>query len=98
MESIYDQVIALDPQDALAYRNRGVAYYKQGDLDRAIADFTRAIELDPDNGTAFYARGTAYAEAGEKEKAIADLEQALKLGLNPEREADARAQLEELRK
>jgi tetratricopeptide (TPR) repeat protein len=31
----------------VAYYNRGFAYNDSGELDRAIADFTKAIELDP---------------------------------------------------
>ena len=29
------------------YYNRGVAYGKKGELDRAIADYDQAIRLDP---------------------------------------------------
>ena len=43
----YSKAIALDPQDAVAYYNRGIAYYDKGDLDRAIADYDQAIALDP---------------------------------------------------
>ena len=28
-----------------------VAYYAQGDFDRAIADYTEAIQLDPEDAT-----------------------------------------------
>jgi tetratricopeptide (TPR) repeat protein len=31
----YDQAVALDPQDAEAYYNRGNAYLTKGDLDHA---------------------------------------------------------------
>ena len=31
-------MIRPDPKDAIAYGNRGMAYYANGDLDRAIAD------------------------------------------------------------
>ena len=41
----FDEAIALDPQDALAYANRGYAYYNLGDDDKAIADYERALEL-----------------------------------------------------
>jgi Flp pilus assembly protein TadD len=41
----YNQAIKLDPEFASAYNNRGFAYDKKGDTDRAIADFTRAIKL-----------------------------------------------------
>ena len=41
------KAIAIDPNDAVAYNDRGVAYEKKGDLDSALADYTKAIEIDP---------------------------------------------------
>ncbi|MFN2182777.1 MAG: tetratricopeptide repeat protein, partial [Anaerolineae bacterium] len=38
----YTKAIALDPQDAEAYSDRGLAYHDKGDYDRAIADFDQA--------------------------------------------------------
>jgi tetratricopeptide (TPR) repeat protein len=35
-------VIRLDPKDAEAYYNRGLAWKAKDDLDRAIADFDQA--------------------------------------------------------
>src|SRR3990172_8362478 len=43
----YTKAIALDPNYAQAYTNRGVAYYNKGQYDRAIEDYNRAIALDP---------------------------------------------------
>jgi tetratricopeptide (TPR) repeat protein len=39
------QAIELNARYGLAYRNRGNAKRKKGDLDGAIADFNRAIKL-----------------------------------------------------
>jgi tetratricopeptide (TPR) repeat protein len=41
----YDQAIKLNSKYAAAYRNRGNAKRKKGDLDRAMADFNRAVKL-----------------------------------------------------
>jgi Flp pilus assembly protein TadD len=43
--------------NAAAYNNRGFAYLKKGDNDRAIADFTQAIQLDPKDALAYGAAG-----------------------------------------
>ena len=43
----YDEAIRLDPQDAVAYYNRGVAYKNLGQTERANQDFAQAIRLDP---------------------------------------------------
>jgi tetratricopeptide (TPR) repeat protein len=44
----YTQAIRFDPTDAVAYYNRGNAYYfGKGDRNRARADWTKALEIDP---------------------------------------------------
>lgn len=45
-----------DPQLAMAYNNRAVAMSEKGELDRAIADYTKAAELDPDGPAGRQAR------------------------------------------
>ena len=56
---------------ALAYSNRGNAYGKKGDVDRAIADYTKAIELAPTRALAYYNRGVTYGRKGDVDRAIA---------------------------
>ena len=43
----HTKAIALDPNDANAYYNRGVAYEQKGDKDQAIADFRKVLEINP---------------------------------------------------
>ena len=43
-----ERAVDLDPDDADARANLGVAYYQTGDLARAIASFERAVALAPD--------------------------------------------------
>ncbi|MBK8539507.1 MAG: tetratricopeptide repeat protein [Ardenticatenia bacterium] len=43
----YSRAIELDPKYACAYCNRGDAYAKLGEYQRALKDYSRAIELDP---------------------------------------------------
>ena len=43
----YNAAIQLDPKDAVAYSNRGVAWGIKKEYDKAIADFSEAIRLDP---------------------------------------------------
>ena len=67
---------------AFTYFRRGLAYDKKGDLDRAIADFTKALELDPNHAPAYYYRGLAYDKKGDLDRAIADFTKALELDPN----------------
>jgi len=75
--SDFDQAIALDPDYAEAYRERGITYGNKGDLDQAIADLSKAIELFPDFADAYHDRGNVYSGKGDIDNAISDLNQAI---------------------
>lgn len=64
---------------ASAYNSRGNAYDREGDYDRAIADFTKAIELDAKDAAAYNNRGISYRHEGEDDRAIADYTKAIEL-------------------
>ena len=66
------EIIQRAPQDATAYHNRAVGYELSGDIDRAIADYTKTIEIKPDNAAAYENRGRAYASKGDYTHAVAD--------------------------
>ena len=66
------QAIELDPEDALAHYNRGVARAEKGDLEGGIEDFTQAIKFEPNNYSAFLNRGLAKRSNGDSDGAIAD--------------------------
>jgi tetratricopeptide (TPR) repeat protein len=65
--------------DGRVYIDRGRAYLKKGDNDRAIADFTQAIQLDPKNADAYVKRGFGYSKKGDNDRAIADFTHAIQL-------------------
>ncbi|MDE0689339.1 MAG: tetratricopeptide repeat protein [Candidatus Poribacteria bacterium] len=65
---------------AETYYNRGLAHSKKGELERAIADYTKAIELKPDYADAYYSRGGTFLRLGEREKAEVDLATARNMG------------------
>ena len=67
---------------AETYYNRGLAYSKKGELELAIADYTKAIELKPDYADAYYRRSKVWLHLGETEKAKADMKTASKMGIN----------------
>ena len=66
-------------EDAKAYNERGLAYDKAGDYQRAIADYSKAMELGPKLAAAYNSQGTAHLILGDYERALADYETALKL-------------------
>ena len=73
----YTKALDRNPRFAIAYNNRGVAYYENGDYQRAIQDYTRAIDLNPNFAYAYCNRGEAWLHLGEWERAKADFNIAL---------------------
>ena len=67
------------PQRAVAYVNRGIAYYDRGELDKARSDYTAAIRLDPKRAEAYHNRADLELRVGELEAAIADYTQVIAL-------------------
>jgi tetratricopeptide (TPR) repeat protein len=60
--------------------NRGIEKGKGGDLDGAIADFTRASELNPKDDAPYYNRAQAKAMKNDTAGAISDYTRAIELG------------------
>jgi|GEM_PF-5494904 len=77
-----DMGLADQPLDDVAYNNRGLVRYDQGDKQGAIADFSQAVELNPRNATAYCNRGIAHADLGDKTSALSDFDMALTIDPN----------------
>lgn len=74
----WDKVIALNPQDASAHNNLGLQWhYGRGDVDKAIACFSRALEWNPGLTEARFNLCQARADAGEVEEALAGFDSML---------------------
>jgi tetratricopeptide (TPR) repeat protein len=43
----YDEALQLEPERAMAFNNRGVAWRDKGDKKKALAEFKAAVALDP---------------------------------------------------
>jgi tetratricopeptide (TPR) repeat protein len=78
----YDEGLRLEPNNAVAFRNRGFLNTKRQRYDRAIQDFDQAIRLDPNVAAAFVGRAYALRFAGQYDRAIADYRVALTLRLD----------------
>jgi tetratricopeptide (TPR) repeat protein len=75
------RLLTRNPKDAGAYSNRGNAYFRKGEYDRAIADFDQAIGLNPKDAGAHSDRGAAYEGKGDNDRALADY--TLAININP---------------
>lgn len=67
---------------ATAYSNRGSAYVRKHQHDRAIRDYEEAIKLNPKYAVAYFNRGSAYDDMGLHNRAIKNYSKALQI--NPE--------------
>ncbi|HEY0755438.1 MAG TPA: tetratricopeptide repeat protein [Ktedonobacteraceae bacterium] len=74
----YEQALGLDPTNALAHINKGVALRRLGRGDEALAAYEQALELDPTDALAYYNKGVALRNLKRHAEALAAYEQALR--------------------
>jgi len=75
-----NNAIKLKSDDAVAYNNRGFAYYNLGQYQRAIDDFNKAISLKSDYTDAYNNRGSIYFTQSNFKKCCPDMQKACALG------------------
>ena len=64
---------------AVEFNRLGSADRQHGNIDLAIADFTKAIELDPQYAVAYSNRGNAKRLKGDLDGSLADFDKAIEL-------------------
>lgn len=72
-------IIRSNPRNDGAFVNRGIAYRRLGDLDRAIRDYDEAIRVNPRAADAFNNRGNAFRALDEHDHAMRDYDEAIRL-------------------
>ncbi len=77
--TLWNDVVHKSPHKARAYNNRGFAYVNKGDLESAIADFSRAIQIQPDDFSAYNNLANIYDKKGSLDEAIAYYTKAIKI-------------------
>lgn len=78
----WSSIIAEEPvRIPFAYTNRGVAYHKMGELDKALVDLNRAVELAPGEVDSLTSRGAVLMDKGNLDQAIADFTKAISLNI-----------------
>jgi protein O-mannosyl-transferase len=86
-EAIQDftSAIAMDPQSATLYYNRGTAYAKRGSFSEAIEDLSKALSLSTEPNADYYMnRGNALKKLGRLDAGERDLIEAKKLRMRSE--------------
>jgi protein O-mannosyl-transferase len=87
--TLWNDVISQYEKVPFAYLNRGIAYAKENQYDKAIEDISKAIQLDTNytkayynNAKAYYNRGNLYMNERKFEMALKDFDKSIEL--NPE--------------
>ena len=74
---IFEELLAVDPNNAEAYNQIGYYYGYRGDYDRAIDNLTKYQFISPDNANPFDSLGENQANSGRYNEAIENLNRAL---------------------
>ncbi len=77
--AVYDQILALRPDDIEALTYKADAALQLGEATWAISLCNRALEQDENNSHAYYQRACAYAETDYRQEALRDLELAINI-------------------
>jgi len=78
--TFWNYVIKLDPDNYIAYNNRGVILKEQKqDLIKAMDDYNAAVKLHPEYVGAYYNRGILREQQGDFAEAIADFSIVIRL-------------------
>jgi tetratricopeptide (TPR) repeat protein len=95
--AVIDSEKTAKPDLVKALVARGALLARHDQIDRAIADDSRALQLDPTLADVFNARGELWLKKGDKPKAVQDFGAALKIDPNHEKaKANHRAMAREL--
>ena len=70
LATFLDALVKQSPNSPIVYRLRGLGHERQGRLDEALRDYTKAIELLPDYGEAHARRAAIWQNRGAGAKAI----------------------------
>lgn len=77
----YDKAIALKPDAAEAYSNKGLDLHSLSRYEEAVVEYNKAISMRPNDAPMYYNKGDRLRELGRYEEAT--LEHNIVISLNP---------------
>ena len=84
----YNHILKVDPENYMAYNERGYIHARLKSFDEALLDFNDAIRISPEYADAYYNRGVLNYELGNYSDAIEDMQHVL--DLKPDGPSEAR--------
>ena len=76
------RLLSANPADFYAIGNRGIAYRRVGDYDRALADIETVFRMRPHLAGLYAERGMIFARMGQNAAALRDFDEALRRDAN----------------
>lgn len=81
----FDRAQELHPYECInIYSGRAQAYFEQGDMESALAEYETAFAVYPEPADVYFSRGLLFLKNGDYPKAIADYNEAIVLKVNAE--------------
>lgn len=78
-EKFFTEAIELNPDNALAWHNRGWSYIEQKKFKQALTDFNKASELRPNSELPYFGRGWVYNQQKQYAAAIREYDKVIEL-------------------
>lgn len=79
LKIVEDAIAQKIQKEAAIHFFKGAAYYNNGMVHLAIANFNKAIEINPAFAEAYSNRGRAYERGGQHDRAMADYNKAIEI-------------------
>lgn len=76
---LFTEAIELNPENFLAWHNRGWAYSEQRKYKEAMADFDKASELNPSSELPYFGRGWVYNKMKDYTAAIKEYDKVIEM-------------------
>lgn len=77
--TLFEHALDVTANNYLAHNNLGIAYARQGKIDKAVNHYTKALQFKPNFPRAHNNLGNAYARQGRQDKAISHYTMALQI-------------------
>jgi tetratricopeptide (TPR) repeat protein len=82
--SVYDTILGLNPNHAVAWNNKGIALFELGRVNEAISAYNRALSNNPHDANSWINKCTALQKLGKHDDAIIACDRALEINSNRE--------------
>ncbi len=75
----YRKAIKINPNNVVAYNNRGLSYYYLRQYPQALSDYNKALEIDSSQAIVYNNRGSTHHELQQYNLAIDDFKRAIEI-------------------